>query len=300
MYIDEKLKGVKIRRAIYFGILLFTVISIIVFFIFKNIYISLSLFLIPFLFLTFDYIRQILKNIDRVKKIESIFPDFLQLMTSNLRAGLTIDRSIFLSAREEFNPLDKEILSAAKDIATGKTIEYSLSSMGKRIGSKKIDRVIRLITTGMKSGGNLATLLEETSIEMREKEFIEKRAVSNVTMYIIFIFLAASFGGPGLFALSSLLVEVLSKILSEMPAVDATSATPMILSKINISVDFIKYFSLVFIFFTDLFASLILGLISKGEEKQGLKYFIPLLIVSISIFFLARFLLSTFLLNLFF
>ena len=33
---------------------------------------------------------------------------------------------------------------------------------------------------------------------------------------------------------------------------------------------------------TDILASLVLGLVSKGEEKQGLKFFLPLLIISLT------------------
>jgi len=56
------------------------------------------------------------------EKIETVFPDFLQLVASNLRAGITVDRAMLLSARPEFAPLDKEILQSGRDISTGKPI----------------------------------------------------------------------------------------------------------------------------------------------------------------------------------
>ena len=40
------------------------------------------------------------------------------------------------------------------------------------------------------------------------------------------------------------------------------------------------------------------GLINKGEGKAGLKYFIPLIMVSISLFFVVRTILSNMLVNL--
>ena len=59
----------------------------------------------------FIYFRKILIISARVKKVEAIFPDFLQLMASNLRAGMTIDRAILTSSRPEFAPLDEEIVT---------------------------------------------------------------------------------------------------------------------------------------------------------------------------------------------
>ena len=64
--------------------------------------------------------------------------------------------------------------------------------MSKRIDSEKISRVITLIISGIKAGGNISDLLEQTSKNMKEKEIIEKKAASTILMYVIFIFFALS------------------------------------------------------------------------------------------------------------
>ena len=71
-------------------------------------------------------IKQILKEAERLKKMESSFPDFIQLVSSNLRAGMTIDKALLLSSRKEFAPLDEEILHLGKDLVTGKEIFTAL------------------------------------------------------------------------------------------------------------------------------------------------------------------------------
>lgn len=250
-----------------------------------------SFFIVVGLFFLYLYFHGKLKEAARVKKIEAAFPDFLQLMASNLRAGMTIDRAMLLSSRPEFDPLDKEILNVGKDIATGKNVETALLDMSKRVKSKKIEKTILLIISGIKAGGNLAVLLEETASNMRKRDFVEKRAASNVLMYVIFIFVAAAIGAPVLFSLSSVLVETLVNLLSGMTTVEATSF-PFTLSSVNISSGFIKYFSLVFIIVTNILASLVLGLVNKGEEREGIKYIIPMLAISITIFFVIRIVMS--------
>jgi len=60
---------------------------------------------------------------------------------------------------------------------------------------------------------------------------------------------------------------------------------PISFTAISISESFIFYFSLVFIIVMDVMASLVLGLVSKGDEKEGLKYLPIMLILSLGIFF---------------
>lgn len=288
---EQKLKKQKIKLVTIIGILIGLVFSSIALLITKRLIISIILiFVIPILAYFYFYFLNQLKKYRRIKKIEEVFPDFLQLMSSNLRAGITIDRSMLLSVREEFDPLDKEIQKAGREIATGKSMETSLLNMAERIGSEKIRKTILLIISGMRAGGNLATLLEQTATNMRENLFIEKKAASNVLMYVIFIFVAVAAGAPALFGLSTVLVEILTNLLSGIPDVGSVSL-PFTLSAISVSVTFIKYFALTFIVVIDLLAALVLGLVSKGEEKEGIKYFPFILVISLVIFFVIRVLL---------
>ena len=285
------------KKRIALSFIVTLVISTIIYIVYKTIIpFIISLIAIPILILVYFYVKDMLKKTERIKKIEEIFPDFLQLMSSNLRAGMTIDKAMLLSSRPEFAPLDAEIIQTGKDIATGKDIGESLLSMSRRINSKSISKTILLLISGIKAGGDIAILLEETEVNMMERKFVEKKAASNVLMYVIFIFLAVSIFAPALFSLSVVLVEVLTNILSGLPDVDpGTAKLPFSLSKVNISVDFIKYFSLTFMIIIDIFATLVLGLVSKGEEKQGLKYLPIIVTLSVAIFFITQILIGRFL-----
>jgi len=289
---EDKLKEQRIKRITVLGILAGLIFASIFLLITKKLIVAIILaILIPILLFVYFYFLVQLKKYRRVKKMEEVFPDFLQLMSSNLRAGITIDKSMLLSVREEFDPLDKEINKTGREIATGKSMETALFSMAKRIGSEKIQKTILLIISGMRAGGNLATLLEQTATNMRESNFIEKKAASNVLMYVIFIFVAVAVGAPALFALSTILVQTLSTLLAGIPEVES-AAVPFTLSKISVSIEFITYFSLTFIIVIDVLAALVLGLVNKGEEKEGLKYLVPILIISITVFFAIKILLS--------
>lgn len=234
-----------------------------------------------------------------LRKMEEVFPDFIGLMASNLRAGMTIDKALLLSSRKEFAPLDKEISLLGKDIVTGREITQALQDASKRIGSEKISRTIRLIISGIRSGGNLAVLLEETSENMRERGFVEKRAASNVLMYVIFIFFAVAAGAPLLFGLSTVLVEILSSLISSLPTEQVVTNVPFALTSVSVSTEFIFYFSIIFLITTAFLASMVLGLVSKGKERDGLKYVLPLILIGLSLFFASRFLLLRYFSDLF-
>src|SRR3989338_4839333 len=54
------------------------------------------------------YMILIVKSNKKSKEIELVLHDALQLMSGNLRAGLTTDRALLLSSREEFGHLKAE------------------------------------------------------------------------------------------------------------------------------------------------------------------------------------------------
>lgn len=269
--------------------------SILAFFLKIKIYYGLIAFIILNLFF---YFKISIKASTRIKKMENVFPDVISLMASNLRSGVTIDKAFLLSARPEFNPIDKEILKTGKEIATGKDIIYSLKTMGERIHSEKISKVLLLIISGLKAGGNISDLLEQTSRNMKEKEIIEKKASSSILMYVIFIFFAVAVGAPILFALGSVLAEIIISLAAKMPDMASSQMSlPFTFSKVSISVNFIIYYSVIFITISDLISCFIIGLVNKGEGKAGLKLFIPLLVLSLGIFLITRTFLSKILLN---
>jgi pilus assembly protein TadC len=267
----------------------------------KKIGLSLfSFFVVIGLFFVYIYFRDRLRESSIREKMEDAFPDFLSLMSSNLRAGMTIDKALLLSSRPEFHPLDDEIMNVGKDISTGRSLKNALLDMAARIKSEKIRKTVLLILSGIQAGGNIAVLIEETATNMREKSFVEKKAASTVLMYLIFIFVAAAVGAPVLFSLSTLLVETLSIVLSSIPPMESTTiAMPFSFSEVSISVNFIIYFSLVFIIMTNILASRIIGLVAKGDEKGGIKYIIPMLAISIGLFLIIRIVLRGYIHSLF-
>ena len=235
------------------------------------------------------YVWLVLLVDKKARLVEDSLPDALQLMASNLRAGMTPDKALLLSSRPEFGPLKDEIDLVGKKVALGKNIGTALMEMAKQIRSQKLVRAVELINSGLDSGGSLATLLEATANDLREQFLIDKKIKASISMYVIFIFSAAAMITPVLFGLSSFLIDILQSTLSNIDIpTTAISSLPIKGVQVTISSKFVVMYIITFLVVNSLMASLLLGMIAKGNRKEGLRYYIPMLLFAIPIFLLIR------------
>tara|TARA_Y100000310_G_scaffold345251_1_gene463123 strand:+ start:2259 stop:2531 length:273 start_codon:yes stop_codon:yes gene_type:complete len=57
----------------------------------------------------------------------------------------------------------------------------------------------------------------------------------------------------------------------------------------TISVTFLQIFIICFLFMNCLMASFLLGMISKGKQRAGIKYFLPMIALAIPIFLVVQY-----------
>lgn len=250
--------------------------------------------LIFIIYIVIIYMLLLVRSKKKSSEIEAALPDALQLMSGNLRAGMTTDRALLLSSREEFGALKYEIDIIGKEITSGKEIEQSLMNMTRRVRSTRLEKAIYLIVSGLKAGGELAALLDQTAENLRNEKVIDEKVRSNILLYIIFIFIAIGFGAPILFGLSSYLVEIMTVNLAnvEIPSTAQTSSLPLALTKVSISVDFVVKFAIITLVMSCIMGSFIIGLIAKGNVRDGFKYIPILLLISMTVFLGSRFLIK--------
>lgn len=256
-------------------------------------------FLLSFLIIEASFYVWILLSIEsKARFVEEILPDALQLMSSNMRAGLTTDKALLLAARPEFGPFSDEIRRIGRELMTGKSFTASLAKTNQRIKSEILNKTIDLMIKSVRSGGKLADLLDQVSADIRDQQIIKKEIRASVLMYVLFIFIAIAFGAPLLFAMSSFLVKLLvanmAIISAEMPETLEVGSMPIAMASVQISPDFIKIFAIISLGVSSVFGSMIMGLILRGNEKAGLKFIPLMLILSIGIFFLGGYILNIF------
>ncbi len=250
-------------------------------------YISALGLLAGIFFYGITYISFSLIADSRARFIEQMLPDNLQLISGNVRAGMTIDKAIWLSARPEFGILEEEIRKAGGQTMGGVPLKKSLFEMAARFKSNIFQRAVRLLIEGMESGGEMAKLLDETSTYIRTAQTMRKEINASVAMYVMFIVFAAALGAPLLFAISLHFVDSLGKI--SLPSTPQASGITSVSAPAEaVTTIELFYFALAYLFITSFFSSLIIGLIQTGREKQGLKFFPALFGVAVAVFILAR------------
>lgn len=243
------------------------------------------------IFLGVFYGFLLIRSNARIAEIEMSLPDFLSLMGSNLRSGLTPDRAFILSVRKEFGPLEDEIDLAAKEIISGKSFNDAFIGMAKRINSEMFAKSVRLIIEGVNSGGDLADLLENTALDIRRFSAVRKEITATVRVYELFIVAAATVGAPLLYGVASFLVEIVSEVKSGMDLSGVAAASLPILGGTESVVppEVVYMFSLAAISITAFFGALTAGVISKGKETETLVYIPIMLTVAMIIFFGIRY-----------
>ena len=266
--------------------------SLLIGFLFFGVYTAIGIALTSFIgFQGLMYVILALVMDSRTKQIEEVLADALQLMSANVRAGMTLDRAIWLSARPEFGPLEEEIKLFGREVLGGLSMIEAIRNMKTRVNSELLDRTLILMEEGMKSGGEMAKLLDETSSDIRKIKAMKKEVRSNVIMYSMFIIFASVMGAPLLFAVSVYFIEMIGGFYADKVPQDMGSQMSSGFMKMTgpqIGAEEMVLFSVACIGLTTFFGAIMIGLIQTGKSKRGLKY-VPFLVGGgLGMFFLVR------------
>ena len=148
----------------------------------------------------------IMKTDDRRKKLEDTLPDFLTLVASNIKAGMTLDQAMWYSAKPEFGLLSEEVKMNIRGSFSGESLETTLDNLAMRFDSKVFKRTILLLKQATATGGELTDVLERTADDVRNNIIMKKEIAATLVLYEIFVLFASIVGTPFLFAVALKLV----------------------------------------------------------------------------------------------
>ena len=113
------------------------------------------------------YIRT--KRQMRMRQIEEMLPDAIDLFTRAMRAGHNIHSGLQVLAEETPEPLGGEFKKLVEDLTLGSTVGEALHSLGDRV--PLLD--MRFFSTGVilqrETGANIVTVMENLSAVIRER-----------------------------------------------------------------------------------------------------------------------------------
>ena len=263
-------------------------------FFFKSLLLHTILPFVAFIFcLALFYVWMSTSADSRARKIEQMLPIALQMISANIRAGMTLENAVWSSARPEFGPFKDEVERMSASAFGGASLTQAFKDMTVRVNSAIVERAIRLINEGIILGGEMAHLLDQVAFDIRSIQLLQREIAVATTTYAIFIVFAAIIAAPLLFAVSTYYA-----VLNEQIAVKQLQSRgsgsqaigqggPAGIGGIaslgsggvsTIKSEEIRNFAIASISVTAFFAALIIGLMREGKASRGLK-FIPVFII---------------------
>lgn len=226
----------------------------------------------------------------RRSKVEEILPDFLLLVAGNIRAGMTSFSAFKSSARPEFGPLSQEIKSVTSRSLGIDSFASALSRVTNSIRSQNLDETIRFFLQAARSGGKMATLLENTSAELRQNQELKKELQTSTRTYVIFVGFVMMIATPMLMAVSVEFIELVTRIQGQasFASGDVSSSVGFLGGTVSITADFLVSIAYILLFGNAFLASLFMGTIGSGKPFNGVRWAPVMFLISVVIFLFAR------------
>lgn len=117
----------------------------------------------------------------RIKKFSEQLPDALDIMVRSLQAGHPISAAVGLVSKEMADPMGTEFGIAVDEMTYGLDMREALENMGRRVEVHDFQYVVVSINIQHETGGNLAEVLHNLSMVIRDRfrMFKKIRALSS-------------------------------------------------------------------------------------------------------------------------
>ncbi len=304
--IDEEFVKVKFKfdldKLIKNNLIISIFLAVIVEFIFKEkiissssteisiiIYYLISYIISIILIFIFVYMSLTLRKVKRKKEMENSLADYLQLVASNLNAGMPIDQALEYAVRDRFGALAEDMELVARKVMTGYDIEKALIELSKKYDSDILNKSMILLVEGIKSGGELSSLVNKIAWNIKETQLLEKEISAETTTYTIFIIFASIIAAPALYALSHRIILIMNQVTSkiDISAISGISSSiPLTIGAQIISeVDF-KTFAIINLIVTCAISATLVSKIKKGSAKAGLRLIPIFIFIGVILFYL--------------
>lgn len=231
-----------------------------------------------------------LRIFNRTAKMEAVMPDFLRLVSENLKGGMPFEKSMWSGIKPEFGILSQEVRLAAKKVMTGSDVDEAINEFTNKYDSPMLRRSFNLILEGMKGGGKVADVIDRVIETLEEtKELKQEMATTNLT-YVIFISVIVILVAPGLFTLSFQFLSILQGLGERVSSAEVTqqvATLPISFGKVALEPEQFRNFSQYSLMVISLFAGMIVSMINRGSIRGGIKFVPFLFIGSQIVYFIA-------------
>jgi tight adherence protein C len=105
---------------------------------------------------------------ERKKKIRNALPDFLDLVSTTVEAGIALNGAFAAAVDAVRGPFRDELLAALSDIRVGRSRAEALAAMAARADVVELTTTVTAIVQAEKLGGDIAGILDQLAQDARE------------------------------------------------------------------------------------------------------------------------------------
>ena len=211
---------------------------------------------------------------NRQREKEEKFLEFTRDLVEMVRSGTPVGKSIINLRKRNYGTLSFHVGKLANQLTMGITLTNGLLTFSKETKSPVISRAVGLISEAERAGGNIETILESVSSSVAQVEKLRKErqaGVSNLVTqgYMIFF----------VFIIIMLVMEF--KILPLVSDLQEGEGLNVDVEKLDSGEFSMPLF--IMLLTQSFFAGLVIGKISEGTLKAGVKHSFILLTVTLLI-----------------
>ncbi|HVP50075.1 MAG TPA: type II secretion system F family protein [Candidatus Bathyarchaeia archaeon] len=115
------------------------------------------------------------KRSARLRKLNLMLPEGVDLMARALRAGYSLPSSLVMVADEMPDPLGPEFRRASDELSFGLSFREALGNLSRRIPITDLNFLVTAILVQKETGGNLIELFEKTAAVLRSRVQLERK-----------------------------------------------------------------------------------------------------------------------------
>jgi archaeal flagellar protein FlaJ len=176
----------KLKKMHWFGIVAGAVIILLAIVFFRNEG-QMLMFIVGIAFgvVALPFVIGIATQSNRAEEINDVFLEFTRNLAESVSAGTPISKGIINLRRKNFGVLDSHVKKLANQIELGIPVGDALHTFSVEIDSDVVKRAIALIREAEKAGGDIDYILDSTAESISEVEKLKKERKSAIYGLIV-------------------------------------------------------------------------------------------------------------------
>jgi flagellar protein FlaJ len=211
----------------------------------------------------------------RVRKYEQDFTDFLFELSELVRGGIDPIKATITLSQGGLGLITKPVQVVAKQMEIGFTFEQAMRNLATSLQSPLVDKYIDLVIQASYSGGAVANLIQRASADMSTFLNIEKEKRAGLSQYMLVLYAAQII----LIVLSAIIVVQFLPNLKAITGLGSTNLAGSILGSSDINTVPLERDLYLLVIVNGFMGGLVIGKISEGKVKHGIKHGLILVLV---------------------